>query len=67
MAKSAPFESPYRIRKAKQREEIISSYQQMKKNPKNSVTEWKRQISVQYNISEYTVAMYLRNRNKTTS
>jgi len=64
MAKVAPYESPFRIRKAKQREEIISSYYQMKKNPKNSATEWKKQIALQYEISEYTVANYLRNRNK---
>lgn len=64
MAKEPQFASPYRTRKRKQRDEIIASYYLMKKDPRNSVTEWKRQISAQYGISEYTVAMYLRNRNK---
>lgn len=67
MAKEAPYASPYKTRKAEQKREIILSYLQMKKNPKNSATEWRRQIAAQYNISEYTVMNYLRGRNKSNS
>lgn len=64
MSKTALYESPYRIKVRKQKKEIIASYNAMKKNPQNSVTEWKKQIAAQYGISEHTINNYLRNRNK---
>ena len=67
MAKEPLFASPYYTRKRKQREEIISSYYQMKKDPRNSVAEWKKHMATKYGISEFTIAKYLRNRNKTSN
>ena len=53
--------SPVRQRREKMIKEIIESYEAIKKNKNNSVTEWRRQIASEYNISESTVSNYLRN------
>jgi len=56
--------SPVRQRREKMKKEIIESYEAIKKNKNNSVTEWRRQIASEYGISESTVSNYLRNRDK---
>ena len=65
MAKdTAPYESPYRIKKKKIRADIVKSNNDMKKDPRNSTSEWRRQLALEDNVSEYTIMYYLRNRNK---
>ncbi|MEI6059426.1 MAG: hypothetical protein WCR72_01905 [Bacteroidota bacterium] len=65
MAKEAPYASPYRARKREQIDAVIASYYRMKKDPRNTTAEWKRQIAAEYGVSEYTIMYYLRNRPKT--
>ena len=56
--------SPVRQRREKMIKEIIESYEAIKKNKNNSVTEWRRQIASEYGISESTVSNYLKNKDK---
>lgn len=65
--RQAPYESPFRIKTRKQKEEIIASYNEMKKDPRNSTTEWKNQTAKKYGISIHTIDYYLRNRKKSNS
>lgn len=68
MAKdNAIYESPYKIKKRQLRNEIIESYNLMKKNPKNSTSVWKKKISAELGITEHAVMYYLRNRNKSNN
>ena len=64
MKNAPPYESPIKAKKKKRKHDIIVSYREMKKNPKNNVSEWKRRIAIEYGISEYTVLSYLRDMNK---